>query len=1035
MEKEAATLEKDTVNVQPIDSLAEDNFGDVMVLGGGISGIQAALDLATSGFKVYLVDKAPTIGGKMAQLDKTFPTNDCSMCIESPKFIECDRHPNIEILTYTEVDRVEGEAGDFTVTLTKKPRYIIEDRCTGCTTCVEYCPVQIPDPFNQNLSGNKAVHIYFSQAVPLVPYIDDRCLYLEDKKCSICESVCKTNAIDLHQKAEQRVINVGAIVLSPGFDVFDPTLRGDYGYGKIANVVTSLDFERLLCATGPHEGEILRPSDKKHPHKIAWIHCVGSRQVIEGGNSYCSSVCCSYIQKQVILTKDHDAEAQATIFHNDIRSYGKDFERFYQRTEKLPGIEFIRSYVSIGREIPQTKNVTIKYSTTDEGVKEQEFDLVVLGVGLCPPRDATGLADQFGIQLNAHGFCKTNPINPIETTRPGIFISGAFSGPMDIPESVVTASGANALTGALLDYRRGKLAKDRIYPPERDVSEEEVRVGVFACHCGANIGRVVDVPGVVDYASSLKNVVHAEEGLFICSTDAAAQISKTIREKGLNRVVVAACTPRTHEPLFRDTLREGGLNQYFFEMANIREHCSWVHSKQKEEATAKAKDIVRMSVARSANLEPLQEFELPVNKRTLVVGGGLAGMTSALGLANQGFEVHLVEKDTDLGGMARRIYTTLEGLDVQEYLCELIRKVYQHPLIQVSHGATIREVSGYVGNFTTTLESEGQVKEIQHGAAILATGAEEYKPTEYLYGEDDRVLTQLELEEQITRGNERLLNSDSLVMIQCVGCRQEDRNYCARVCCSQAVKNALRLKTKAPQIDIYILFRDMRTYGFSEDYYREAADKGVQFIRWEPEDSPLVEAAEGEEGPVLRITVADPVLGQRLAIDAETLALSAAVIPSAGSREVVRLFKVATNPDGFFQEAHVKLRPVDFAADGVFLCGTAHYPKHISETIAQAYGAAGRAVSLLAHDTVTASGSVCEVEEDNCISCGACISACTYGAIEFVDTPQGIKARVNPVLCKGDGLCNAKCPTNAIILKHFTDEEILFQIDASLDDL
>jgi heterodisulfide reductase subunit A len=759
-------VDKETIAGQLADSLAASQFGDVMVVGGGISGIQAALDLATAGFKVYLVEKSPTIGGKMAQLDKTFPTNDCSMCIESPKFIECDRHPNIEILTYTEVDSVKGEAGDFTVTLVKKPRYVIESKCTGCTVCVEYCPVKVPDPFNQNLSTNKAIHIYFSQAVPLVTYIDENCLYLKDKKCTICRGVCKHDAIDFNQEAEQVELKVGAIVLSPGYEPFDPKLRGDYGYGKMENVVTSLDFERLLCATGPHEGEILRPSDKKHPQKIAWIHCVGSRQVIEGGNSYCSSVCCTYIQKQVILAKDHNPDMQAMIFHNDIRSFGKDFERFYQRAEKLPGVTFIRSYVTIGREIPGTKNVTIKYATCDDGVKEEEFDLVVLGVGLNPPAHVQELADKFGIGLNSRGFCQTKPGNPMETTRPGIYVSGAFQGPMDIPESVVSASGAGAICGQLLDYRRGKLARERIYPPERDVSKEETRVGVFVCHCGANIGRVVDVSSVVEYAATLDNVVHAEESLFVCSTDAAEQISSTIREKGLNRVVVAACTPRTHEPLFRDTLREGGINQYFFDMANIREHCSWVHSKQKEEATAKAKDIVRMSVARTANLEPLQEFDLPVNKTGLVVGGGLAGMTSALALANQGFEVHLVEKEKGLGGMARRIHYTLEGLDVQAYLADLIRKVYQHPLIHVAHEATITDVSGYVGNFITTVKSEGRVKKIPHGAAILAAGAEEYKPTEYLYGEDDRVLTQLELEERIARGDERVSSARGVVMIQ-----------------------------------------------------------------------------------------------------------------------------------------------------------------------------------------------------------------------------------------------------------------------------
>jgi len=1011
-------------------------IGDVMVVGGGISGIQAALDLATSGFKVFLVDRAPTIGGKMAQLDKTFPTNDCSMCIESPKFIECDRHPNIEILTYTEVETVEGEAGDFDVTLVRKPRYVIESNCTGCTTCVEYCPVSVPDPFNQDLSGNKAIHIYFSQAVPLVPYIDDRCLRLKEGKCNICEGVCKTDAIDFTQKAKRLDVKVGAIVLSPGYDVYHPEIRGDYGYGTYDNVVTSLDFERLLCATGPHEGEILRPSDHEHPHKIAWIHCVGSRQIIEGANSYCSSVCCSYIQKQVILTKDHDADAKAVIFHNDIRSYGKDFERFYNRAANLSDVRFVRSYVSVSGEDPETKNVTVRYAQEGGGVKEEEFDLVVLGVGLNPPANVDGIAKQFGVELNDHGFCKTSQESPIETTRPGVYTSGAFSGPIDIPESVITASGANALTGELLEARKGRLARDRVYPEERDVTEEEPRVGVFACHCGANIGRVVDVPGLVEYSCGLEHVAHAEEGLFICSTDAAEQISNTIRDKKLNRVVVAACTPKTHEPLFRDTLREGGINQYFFDMANIREHCSWVHSKQKEEATAKAKDIVRMSVARTVNLEPLQEFDLPVNKRCLVVGGGVAGMTSALAVAKQGFEVHLVEKAHDLGGMARRVRSTLEGMDVQAYVDDLIRQVYRHQLIRVSHEATITDVTGYVGNFATTVSSEGRVETIEHGAVVIATGADEYRPTEYLYGEDDRVMTQLELEERLAGGDEAVAKAETVVMIQCVGCRTEDKNYCARVCCSQAIKNALALKKDRPERDVYVLFRDMRTYGFREDYYRDAAAADVRFVRYTPEDVPQVEATNSYEGqPVVQVSVPDPVLGKLLALDADLLVLSAAIAPSAGNPDLARQFKLASNPDGFFQEAHVKLRPVDFAADGVFLCGTAHYPKHLTESIAQAYGAAGRAASLLSQDTVTASGSVCDVVEHDCVACGACITACTYDAIEFIDTPKGKKAHVNPVLCKGDGLCNAKCPTHAIILKHFTDEELLSQIDAALEAL
>jgi heterodisulfide reductase subunit A len=1024
-------MEKEPIEGQAVDSPEENNVGDVMVVGGGISGIQASLDLAELGFKVYLVDKSPAIGGKMAQLDKTFPTNDCSMCIESPKFIECNRHPNINILTYTEVDRVEGEAGDFKVTLIKKPRYILEDVCRGCTTCTEYCPVKILDRYNQNLSFSKASHIYFSQAVPLVTYIDpESCLFLKDEKCNICVGVCKNKAIDLHQKAKKVEMEVGAIILAPGYEAFDATLRGDYGYGKMPNVVSGLDFERILCSTGPYEGEIRRPSDGKPPKKIAWISCVGSRQVIPGGNSYCSAVCCTYIQKQVILAKDHDAEIAATIFHNDIRSFGKDFERFYQRTENLPGVRFIRSYVSIGKELPESKNVTIKYSTTDDGVKEEEFDMVVLAVGLNPPDDVEKLADKFGIELDSHRFCKTNPANPIETSRPGIFVSGAFRGPIDIPESVMAASGANAICSQLLAYRRGKLARARVYPPERDVSGEEPRIGVFVCHCGANIGRVVDVPSVVEYAYTLPNVVHAQEDLFTCSTDAAQRIAEAIKEKGLNRVVVAACTPRTHEPLFRDTLREGGINPYYFEFANIREHCSWVHSKEKEAATRKAKDIVRMSVARAALLQPLQEFQLPVDKRGLIVGGGIAGMTSALSLANQGFEVYLMEKDKELGGIASRIHYTLEGMDVQAYLGDIIRKVYQHPLIHVFTDATITEASGYVGNFVTKVKSGERVREIHHGIAIIATGAEEYKPTEYLYGQDDKVLTLLELEEQIAKRGDKVLNAQSLVMIQCVGCRNEERNYCSRVCCNNAITCALKLKEINPQMDIYIIYRDIRTYGFAEEYYREAANREVKFIRYEPEDKPQLEATQEGGKSILRVTVTDPILGKKVALDADILALAAAVIPPATNAEICRLFKVPLSPDGFFQEAHVKLRPVDFAADGVFLCGTAHYPKHISESIIQAYGAAGRAATILSKDSVTASGAICEVDESKCVGCGQCQAVCKYGAIQLVDTSQGKKARVVPVLCKGDGLCSTRCPTGAISAKHYTDEQILAEIDA-----
>ncbi len=930
---------------------------------------------------------------------------------------------------------MEGQPGNFKVSLIKRPRYILEENCTGCTTCVEYCPVKYPDPYNQELSNNKAVHIYFSQAIPLVAYIDESCLYLKEKKCRICEAVCQNKAIDLNQVPEKRDIQVGAVILSAGLEPFDPSVKKEYHYGDFANILTSMDYERLLSSTGPYQGEVLRTSDGKHPQKIAWIQCVGSRRVTPGDNSDCSGVCCTYTQKQAILTKDHNPDASCTIFHNDIRSFGKDFERYYQRAEQLPGVRFIRAYPSIVKEDPETKNVTLRYATSDEGVKEEEFDLVVLSVGLNPPADAESIAAKYGVTLNSHRFCDTDVADPMATSRPGIFLSGGFQGPVDIPESVFSASGAGSQVGELLNYRRGNLAKERIYPPERDASHEEPKIGVFVCHCGANIGRIVNVPETVEYCKTLPNVVHAQEQLFSCATNSAKEISDMTKELGLNRVIVAACSPRTLEPLFRDTVREAGVNQYYLEMANIREHDSWVHAKEKEAATQKAKDIIRMSVARARRLEPLQEYELPVHDAALIVGGGIAGMNCALSIANQGHEVHLVEKNSDLGGIARNIDSTLDGMDVQEYLRDLIAKVYQHQLIQVYHDATITEVTGYVGSFVTSVKSDKGFTRIKHGAAVLATGADVYTPEEYLYGEDERVMTHLELEHGISNEDEAIANAQSVVMIQCVGCRNEDRNYCSRVCCSESVKNALRLKEMNPEMDVSILFRDIRTYGFNEDYYRQASENDIKFIRYEPEDKPQVEAGQSEDGrSVLKVTVTDFVLGNKLELDADIVALAAAVIPSKSTKEMAGFFNITLNPDGFFKEAHVKLKPVELTTEGVYLCGLAQYPKFIPETIKQAYGAAGRALTLLSRDIVVASGSVAKVDENSCVSCGACITVCSYGAIEFCETPEGRKARVNPVLCKGDGLCNTKCATNAIQLMHFTDEEVLGAIDAALDE-
>lgn len=1015
-----------------MNSLSNPLAGSVMVVGGGIGGIQASLDLSALGFKVYLVESSPIIGGRMAQLDKTFPTNDCSMCILSPKMIEVNRDPNIDILAYTELETVAGEAGDFTVTLQKKARYVKADLCTGCGTCSTYCPVRIPDPFNEAISSTKAIHLLCPQSVPAVSTIDENhCLFLTEKKCKICAPVCKKGAIDFTQIKEVITLNVGAIIVTTGYQIFDASLAGEYGYGRIMNVVNSLEFERILNAAGPYHGEILRPSDGKIPGKIAWIQCVGSRH--HRFRPYCSSVCCAYAIKQVILTKEHHPEMEAVIFFSDIRAYGKGFEDFFRRAREMEGVRFIKSRISAIKENKKNRNAVVSYLSDKLSIQQEEFDMAVLSVGLSPSPTNKRLAEKMQFHLNNHGFCQTHTLAPNETIRPGIYVSGTVTAPMDIPDTIISATGAVSLVSQLLSEKRGTLVRVKQFPRER-LNAEAAKIGVFVCRCGTNIGRVVDVPAVVKYASELKDVVYAEENLFSCSNDMAGHIEEMIREKGLNRIVVAACTPRTHESLFQETLREAGLNKNLFEMANIREHCSWVHSREKEKATEKAKDILAMSVARASHLVPLTDIELPVTKRGLVLGGGLAGMEAALGLAKQGFCVYLVEKESELGGNLRNIKYTLEGIKIGPFLDRIIEDVESTKNITVFKGYELKSFSGFVGNFKSRLEkisredqgnSTNSVIDLEYGALIVATGGKEFKPTEYLYGETKRIVTQQEFENTIFQESS-VQELKQIVMIQCVGARNEERQYCGRICCGEAVKNALRLRELNRQVQIFIFYRDMRTYGFKEDYYAQARAKGIKFIRYEPENKPAI-ALKGER---ITLKYLDPVLQMTGEINPELVVLSTPVVPEENAA-LSKLLRIPFTHDGFLMEAHLKLRPIDLATKGIFLCGLTHYPKFISETISQAQGAAARAATVLSRDRTVASGIICKVDASQCISCGRCMKVCPYGAVEIKEKSKGSVAWVTPALCKGCGACTSVCPTDAITLNHFTDTQILSQIEAA----
>ncbi|MFH0811746.1 MAG: NAD(P)-binding protein, partial [Pseudomonadota bacterium] len=843
-------------------------------------------------------------------------------------------------------------------------------------------------------------------------------------ECLQCVVACGVGAINHDMKEEVIELNVGSIVLTPGFDKFNPEIKGEYGHGRMKNVVTSIEFERILSASGPYQGHVVRPSDHKEPKKIAWIQCVGSRDSLSG-NEYCSSVCCMYATKEAIMAVDHVPGLEATIFYNDIRAFGKGFEFYYESARKNYGVRYIKGIISGVKELQQSNNLLLNF-TLDTGEVKEEFDLIVLSVGLVPHPQIVELAKKIGVNLNRFGFCQTQTFTPNQTSRPGIYVAGVFEAPMDIPETVMGSSSAAALAEQLLAEARGTMVQEKTYPMERDISDEEPRVGVFICRCGTNIARVVDVPSVAGYAKSLPFVVHAEENLYTCSTDTQKNIIDTINKYQLNRVVVASCSPRTHEPLFRDTLREAGINKYLFEMANIRDQCSWVHASNPGPATEKAKDLVRMAVARATTLEPVHEIPMPIIQSGLIIGGGIAGMTAALSLAEQGFDAYLVEKEKELGGNFRKLYYTTDGLNPKEFLDGLLKKVTAHPHIKLYTEAEIEELSGYVGKFKTRIRTNGKIEELSHGVVILATGAQEYQPTEYSYGLSDRVLTQRFLEEKLAQGDENFKKVKTVAMIQCVGSRDEKHPYCSRICCTEAVKNALKLKELNPEVNIYILYRDIRTYGFNELHYKEAREKGVVFIRYEVDRKPEVSVGEGR----VQVKVFDEILNCPIHINSDYLILSAGIHPRPDCEDLAKKLKLPLNADKFFLEAHMKLRPLDFSNEGFFMAGMAHSPKFVNESIAQARGTAARAATIISKDTRNVGGAISVVDQERCAACLTCVRECPFHVP--VITEEGV-AYIEPAACQGCGICAGACPRKAIEVQHYKDRQIIAKCESILE--
>ncbi|MHB8773241.1 MAG: FAD-dependent oxidoreductase [Syntrophales bacterium] len=844
-------------------------------------------------------------------------------------------------------------------------------------------------------------------------------------ECQLCVSVCKAGAIDHCQSSREEELLVGSVVLAPGFALYDPALSPELGYGRYPNVVTSMEYERMLSASGPFGGHVTRPSDHAEPKRIAFLQCVGSRNKDHG---YCSSVCCMYAIKEAVITREHLPAARSTVFYTDIRAQGKDFDIYYERARNDYGVRFIRSQLSRIAERPGSRDLLVAYIDSEGKPREEEFDLVVLSVGMQPAPEALALAGRLGLSLTADGFCRSEAFAPLATSREGVFACGVFQGPKDIPETVVQAGAAAEAASAFLAEARGTLTRTKEYPPERAVTGQPPRIGVFVCHCGINIGGVVDVPAVKEYARDLPGVVYVDENLYTCSQDTQEKIKAAIDEHGLNRVVVASCSPRTHEPLFQETIREAGLNKYLFEMANIRDQCSWVHMQLPREATAKAKELLRMMVAKTRLIQSLAEPTMAITKRALVIGGGLAGMKTALGLARQGFASALVESEATLGGNLRHISRTLAGEDVQELLARTVREVLARPEITVYTGARLKSIDGYLGNFKSLIALDGREVEYEHGVVIVAVGAEESRPDEYLLGKDPRVVTQGEFEQLLANSPDEVKQYRSVAMIQCVGSRTPAHPNCSRICCSVAVKNALRFESLAPDSEITVLYRDIRTYGFMEHSYKAAREKGVRFVPYSPEAKPRLTVQGGK----LTLTVRDILVGEETTLAPDLVVLSSAILPRDNTA-LAKMLKVPLTADGFFLEAHMKLRPVDFATDGVFLAGMAHFPKTIDETIAQAGAAVARATAVIAKGEIGILPTISEVNREKCVGCGLCESLCPFNAIRVVETDRGKKSETIAASCKGCGICSASCPQAAVTIRHFTDEELCAQIEALQD--
>jgi len=1025
----------------------------VLVIGGGIGGMRASLDLAEAGIHTYLLESSPALGGRVAQLGFMFPTHDCVLCRGtsdhgfgctrpsiSPALLDHNRHPNITVLTSTEFIACEGQAGDFRATVRHKPCYVDPDLCINCGRCAEVCPEVRPSGFQVGLSSRKLIDKSAPRSVPDSYYLLEKADGCDT--CRKCVEICPTHAVNLDAQPLEKVLHVGAVILAMGFEPFDAGLIPELGYGRIPNVITSMEYERLASRSGPTEGMVRRPSDQAVPRRIAWLQCIGSR---DQHNAYCSSICCMYSTKEAMLAKQRLPTTECHIFTMDERAFNKEYNQYYMQARDELGIQYTRCRISAVEEDPETGELILRFpggreheeaSPGQGGIREERFDLVVLAVGIRPPKAAVEIASALGISLNEFGFCETDKFAPLSTSRPGVFVCGAFASPKEIAETILDASGAAAEAMRIVHHQLGKRTFSRAQPyiardgahEERRPNGKEKHIAVALCECEGEISNTIDLQAVADFVNDFPGVKQIQVLPWACSPAGKMQLKQLMSDPSIDRLVVGACSHRTHEPMFQQLAAEAGINSYMMEMVNLREHCAWVHEDDPAGATRKAKELMRVGLERIRHATPIHKEQRQPARSALIIGGGVAGMTASLAIADAGYQVHLVEKAGDLGGNLHHIYYVAEPDNPQRLLRDLVNRILAHDRIALYLNSEVIQHTGSIGDFRARIQSRDGEHEIRHSVVIMATGGQEAHADRYLYGQDPRVVRQSDLEEILVHQPDRATRLRSVVMIQCVQ-PEGEIEYCSRICCTNTIKNALRLKMLNPECQVVILYKNIITYGFREKFYLEARRRGVLFVRYTEGDPPQARMEHSGAHMKLTITINEHIFGRTLSFEPDLVALSMSVQPSPDTAKLAEMLGLKLSTEGFYQEAHLKMRPMEFADDGMFLAGMAHYPKFIEETITHALATAGRALTILSRPTVQLGGVVAVIDPDRCTGCLTCVRTCPFGVPEIRLDQTGVgglggAAWIDPARCQGCGTCTAECPARAIQLLHYTDDQI-----------